>query len=244
MTKNEIQVFSNDQFGQVRTVEQNGKVFFCGKDVAEALGYSNTKDAVSRHCKQKGVVKRDLLTNGGRQRVVFLDEGNLYRLITHSKLPSAEQFESWVFDDVLPTLRKTGTYSVKKANEETRAMLAEARQRNARAREASLYLKLADRVTVDSYKQILIAKSAQTLSGEMLLPLPKAGKATYSAKEIGEMLGVSGKMVGQLANKHGLKTEEFGEMVWDKSPYSAHQCQTFRYYINVVAVLKQLLEVA
>ena len=128
---NQIQVFSNDQFGQVRTVEQNGKVFFCGKDVAEALGYSNTKDAVSRHCKQKGVVKRDLLTNGGRQRVVFLDEGNLYRLITHSKLPSAEQFESWVFDEVLPTLRKTGAYSVKRADDNTRAMLAEARARTA-----------------------------------------------------------------------------------------------------------------
>ena len=241
---NQIQVFSNDQFGQVRTVEQNGKVFFCGKDVAEALGYSNTKDAVSRHCKQKGVVKRDLLTNGGRQRVVFLDEGNLYRLITHSKLPSAEQFESWVFDEVLPTLRKTGAYSVKRADDNTRAMLAEARARNARAREASVYLKLADRVTVDTYKQVLIAKSAQTLSGEMLLPLPVAEKKTYTAAEIGAMLGVSANTVGRLANRHGLKTEAFGEMVWDKSPYSAHQCQTFRYYIEVLPALKRLLEVA
>ena len=241
---NQIQVFSNDQFGQVRTVEQNGKVFFCGKDVAEALGYSNTKDAVSRHCKQKGVVKRDLLTNGGRQRVVFLDEGNLYRLITHSKLPSAEQFESWVFDEVLPTLRKTGAYSVKRADDNTRAMLAEARARNARAREASVYLKLADRVTVDTYKQVLIAKSAQTLSGEMLLPLPVAAKKTYTAAEIGAMLGVSANTVGRLANRHGLKTEAFGEMVWDKSPYSAHQCQTFRYYIEVLPALKRLIEVA
>lgn len=149
-----------------------------------------------------------------------------------------------MFDDVLPTLRKTGSYSVKKANDETRAMLAEARQRNARAREASIYLKLADRVTVDSFKQVLIAKSAQTLSGEILLPLPKAVKATYTAQEIGDMLGVSANTVGRLANKHGLKTEEFGEMVWDKSPYSAHQCQTFRYYIDVVSALKKLLEVA
>lgn len=241
---NQIQVFSNDQFGQVRTVEQNGKVFFCGKDVAEALGYSNTKDAVSRHCKQKGVVKRDLLTNGGKQRVVFIDEGNLYRLITHSKLPSAEQFESWVFDDVLPTLRKTGAYSVKRAGDNTRAMLAEARARNARAREASVYLKLADRVTVDTYKQVLIAKSAQALSGEMLLPLPVAAKKTYTAAEIGAMLGVSANTVGRLANRHGLKTEAFGEMVWDKSPYSAHQCQTFRYYIEVLPALKRLIEVA
>ena len=123
-------------------------------------------------------------------------------------------------------------------------MLAEARARNARAREASVYLKLADRVTVDTYKQVLIAKSAQTLSGEMLLPLPVAAKKTYTAAEIGAMLGVSANTVGRLANRHGLKTEAFGEMVWDKSPYSAHQCQTFRYYIEVLPALKRLIEVA
>ena len=112
---NNVAIFSNSRFGDIRTIDEQGKVYFCGKDIATALGYTNTKDAVSRHCVPKGVVKHDLLTNGGKQRVNFIDEGNLYRLITHSKLPDAEKFESWVFDEVLPTIRKTGTYTVTNA---------------------------------------------------------------------------------------------------------------------------------
>lgn len=108
---NEIKVFENAQFGSVRThTDENGKVTFCGKDVAEALGYTNARKAILDHCKEKGVTKRYTLTNGGKQELSFIDEGNLYRLITHSKLPSAEKFESWVFDEVLPSIRKHGAY--------------------------------------------------------------------------------------------------------------------------------------
>ena len=109
--ENAIQIFNNEQFGAIRTIEENGKVLFCGSDVAKALGYSNTKDALSRHCKEDGVAFHDLIDSMGReQQAKFINEGNVYRLITHSKLPAAEQFEHWVFDEVLPTLRKTGGY--------------------------------------------------------------------------------------------------------------------------------------
>lgn len=83
-------------------------MLFCASDIASALGYTNTRDAISRHC--KGVVKRDTLTNGGKQSMTFIPEGDVYRLITHSKLPEAERFERWVFDEVLPTIRKHGAY--------------------------------------------------------------------------------------------------------------------------------------
>lgn len=86
----------------------NGKPYFVAIDVAKALGYSNPYDAVSRHC--KGVVKHEVLTNGGKQKVNIIPEGDMYRLITHSELPSAERFESWVFDEVLPSIRQTGGY--------------------------------------------------------------------------------------------------------------------------------------
>lgn len=111
-----IQTFTSEKYGQLRTVEVEGVVWFCGIDIAKALGYTNPRDAYKRHCKSKGVVKRYTPTDGGRQEMVYLDEGNVYRLITHSKLPSAERFESWVFDEVLPTIRRTGLYIGKSGN--------------------------------------------------------------------------------------------------------------------------------
>ena len=105
---NNLQVFRNEQFGEVRTIEEDGKILFCGSDCAKALGYSRPGTAIIDHC--KGVLKRDTLTAGGKQAVSFIPEGDLYRLITHSKLPAAEKFESWVFDEVLPSIRKHGGY--------------------------------------------------------------------------------------------------------------------------------------
>lgn len=107
---NALHVFKNSSFGQLRTIEEDGKILFCATDVAKALGYINPRDAISRHC--RGVVKRDTPTQGGIQAIAFIPEGDVYRLITHSKLPGAEKFESWVFDDVLPSLRKDGYYSL------------------------------------------------------------------------------------------------------------------------------------
>ncbi|MCU6706916.1 Uncharacterized phage-encoded protein [uncultured Ruminococcus sp.] len=105
---NTIKTFVNEEFGSVRTIEENGKILFCGSDVAKALGYRRPKDAITAHC--KGAVKRRLLTNGGAQEMKMISEGDVYRLISHSRLPSAEKFESWIFDDVLPTIRRTGGY--------------------------------------------------------------------------------------------------------------------------------------
>ena len=105
---NNLQIFKNTEFGEVRTIEENGKVLFCGSDCAKALGYTNSRKALGDHC--KGVTKRSTLTAGGKQEMSFISEGDLYRLITHSKLPSAEKFESWVFDEVLPSIRKHGGY--------------------------------------------------------------------------------------------------------------------------------------
>ena len=105
---NMVKTFVNEEFGSVRTIEENGKILFCGSDVAKALGYRRPKDAINAHC--KGAVKRRLLTNGGAQEMKMISEGDVYRLISHSRLPSAEKFESWIFDDILPTIRRTGGY--------------------------------------------------------------------------------------------------------------------------------------
>lgn len=105
---NELQIFNSGEFGEIRTIEIDGKPYFVGTDVAKALGYSNPRKAILDHC--KGVTKRDTPTSSGIQSMSYINEGDLYRLIMKSKLPSAEKFESWVMDEVLPTIRKTGSY--------------------------------------------------------------------------------------------------------------------------------------
>lgn len=105
---NKIIPFTSDEFGTIRTIEQDGKAMFCGKDVATALGYANTRKALIDNC--KGVTKRDTPTSSGVQSMSFITEGDLYRLIASLKLPSAQKFESWVFDEVLPSVRRQGAY--------------------------------------------------------------------------------------------------------------------------------------
>lgn len=106
-----LQMFSNPRFGEVRTIEVDGNVLFCGSDIAKALGYANPSKALSDHC--KGVTKRYTLTDGGKQEMSFIPEGDIYRLAARSKLPGADEFESWIFDEVLPSIRKTGGYQAK-----------------------------------------------------------------------------------------------------------------------------------
>lgn len=105
---NELQIFNNPKFGQIRTIVENGKVLFCGSDVAKALGYKNPSKALSDHC--KGITKRYTPTKSGTQEMNFISEGDIYRLAAKSELPGADKFESWIFDDILPSIRKTGGY--------------------------------------------------------------------------------------------------------------------------------------
>lgn len=97
----------------LRVIVENGEPWFCAIDVCKALGYSNTRDALRNHTKNKGVVKHDTPTKGGVQPLAYLNEGNLYRLVMRSKLESAERFQDWVCGEVLPTIRKTGSYGTR-----------------------------------------------------------------------------------------------------------------------------------
>lgn len=117
---NELQVFQNSKFGDLEILTIEGKEWFPAIQVAEILGYSNPRDAVERHTKKRGVVKHDVIDKLGRkQNKKFIDEGNLYRLITRSKLPQADEFEEWVFEDVLPSIRKHGIYATDNVIENT-----------------------------------------------------------------------------------------------------------------------------
>ena len=105
---NELKVFQNSEFGELRVLTIDGKEYFPATQCANILGYAKPADAVKKHC--KGVSKIQTPTNGGIQQLNYISEGDLYRLIVRSKLPSAEKFERWVFDEVIPELRRTGSY--------------------------------------------------------------------------------------------------------------------------------------
>ncbi|HEM5154194.1 TPA: phage antirepressor KilAC domain-containing protein [Streptococcus suis] len=106
----ELQIFKNEQFGEVQLLEINNEPWFVGKEIAEILGYKNSRDALSKHVDEedKGVAKRDTL--GGSQDQVIINESGLYSLILKSKLPQAKQFKRWVTSEVLPAIRKHGGY--------------------------------------------------------------------------------------------------------------------------------------
>ena len=107
-----LQVINHPQFGTLPYIVIDGKEYFAANECAAMLGYTVPKDAISRHC--KGALKRRLPTKGGNQEIKIIPEGDLWRLIIRSKLPQAEQIEKWIMDEVLPSLRKTGSYSMNK----------------------------------------------------------------------------------------------------------------------------------
>ena len=99
---NELKIFDNPKFGSVRTLEKDGEVMFCAKDVAVSLGYKDPNNAIKAHCKRAHKIEAP--TNGGVQRLLFISEGDVYRLIVHSRLPNAEEFEEWILNELIPSI--------------------------------------------------------------------------------------------------------------------------------------------
>jgi prophage antirepressor-like protein len=130
---NEIVEFFEKEGMQIEVLVRDGKEYFPAKEVAEALGYANTRDAILTNCRKEGVVFGDVGVVTGKKadgsdaiqnvKKKYIDEGNLFRLIVKSQLPGAAKFESWVFDEVLPAIRKKGSYSLTESREKINAMI-------------------------------------------------------------------------------------------------------------------------
>lgn len=126
---NEMQVFNNPEFGEVRTIEENGAILFCGSDVAKALGYTNPSKAINDHCRGDLTKRYPIVDALGRtQEAIFIPESDLYRLVFSSKLPTAEKFTDWVTKEVLPSIRKTGGYALPKDYPSALRALADAEE--------------------------------------------------------------------------------------------------------------------
>lgn len=238
---NELKVFENPTFGQVRTVEIDNEPWFVGKDVAEALGYKEAAKAVRERvdAEDKGVSKMD--TPGGKQEVTIINESGLYSLILSSKLPGAKEFKRWVTSEVIPSIRKTGGYTLKPMTA-YQQMMADTRQRNARIQSARILTQLAKQYKGSTYEQVLNAHATKELTGDFLLPLPELREKTYSATEIGKLLGISANKVGLLTNRYDLKTEQYGKWFVDKSRHSNKEVSCFRYFEKVIPIIRDLLE--
>lgn len=125
----------------------------------------------------------------------------------------------------------------------SKQQLVEARLRNAKARQANILLKIANNFSLnDNYKQVLFSYASSIIADKPLIPLPEAEEKTYSAGEIGEMLGISSNKVGRLANEHNLKTKKYGKLFHDKSKYSNKEVETFRYYESIIPMLRKILQ--
>ena len=107
-----IQIFTSDIFGEIRTCQVNNQIMFVGKDVAQALGYSNTRDALNKHVDAEDKLESQIATSGQRRTTIIINESGLYSLILSSKLPQARAFKRWVTSEVLPSIRKTGRYEL------------------------------------------------------------------------------------------------------------------------------------
>ena len=234
---NELQVFNSSEFGNVRVVQVDGEPWFVAADVCRALEISNSRDAVARlDDDEKGVGSTDTL--GGKQGMQIINEPGLYTLVLGSRKPEAKAFKRWVTHEVLPTIRKTGSYKTpKQSSDREKAML-----KNAQARSAKLWLEIAKNTGIQTYKDVCNAYAAKELAGEDVLPLPKVQEKSYSATDIGKMLGVSKAKIGALANKNNMKCDEYGSWFHDKSPYSGKEVEAFRYNSKAIEKFRSLLK--
>lgn len=242
---NELQIFRNEKFGEVRTIEENGKMWFVGKDVADILGYTNSPKAIRDHVDDEDKLTERIVLSGQNREVIFINESGLYALIFGSKLKTAKEFKHWVTSEILPSIRKHGAYVAPQNGNQTAHMkeaLAEAKLNNSRARVSSMWLKISEKIPVQEYKQICASYASAALAGKEVIPLPEVTGILYTAEEVGKILGISGQKVGRIANQNHLKTEEYGKRVWDKAKYSAKQVESFRYNDKAVSEIKKYLD--
>lgn len=244
---------SDEQTVSVDAAKYNGKPVFLAVEMARSLGYADPHKALKQHCKSLINLNSGESSESGfgsRPRgVILVGQADMFRLIMRSSLPSAERVQDWVCEDVLPTLMETGTYNIVKEKTSSglpEYLLAKAKQLQAQALEKNIasareLMSMFPRLG-DAANQVIVATLVNPLIGREIVPLPVLEERFYTAKEVADQIeGTSANKIGRLANKHNLKTEEFGKFFLDKSKYSDKQVHAFRYNANGVEALRHLI---
>lgn len=248
---NELKLIKSDYFGNVECdfYGKGQEVYMTSEQLGECLGYSHARESVNKivskndYLRNKEFSTEVILTSveGGRnverKQRIFTEDG-IYEVTMLAKTEKAKEFRSWV-RTVLKALRSGKAKLV--GMTEYQQMMAETRRRNARVQSARILTQLAKQYHGTTYEQVLNAHATKELTGEYLLPLPKLSEKTYSAEDIGSLLGVSANMVGRIANANGLKSKEYGAWFNDKAKGHNKEVQCFRYYESAIPVLRELL---
>lgn len=220
-----VKTFQNERFGAVRVVECNGEPWFVASDVCRALGIDRTQTRRLDE-DEKGVYSAQ--TPGGQQEIGIVNEPGLYTLVLGSRKPEAKAFKRWITHEVIPSIRKTGSYSVPQAETaadvRAKAMLLNAKSRMLAAASKAVSNFNLSPVALETLGLTMIEEYAGVKTGYR----PPVEK-TYTATELGQMLGVSANMIGRIAKEHGLKTEQYGITVLDRGRNSDKQVPCFRY---------------
>lgn len=235
---NELQVFENPAFGQVRTVTKDGEPWFVAADVCRALEHSNVTVALDR-LDDDEKAKFNLGLRGGDTGCV--NEPGLYSLVLGSRKPEAKNFKRWITHEVIPSIRKTGSYSIQEP--ETPAQLrAKAMMINAKTRLFNAAMKAVDRFQMSPVAlEALGIPMIEEFTGVKTGYRPRI-ETTYSATELGAEFGVSANKIGRIAKDNGLKTDEYGITVLDKSRSSDKLVPCFRYNSKGRERLAELLK--
>ena len=200
----ELQVFSNAEFGSVRSIMINNEPFFVGKDVAEILGYSRTADAIKVHVDKEDKGVCEMQTPGGVQNVTIINESGLYSLILSSKMPNAKKFKRWVTSEVLPAIRKHGVFAVDTMLNDPDAMIA-ALQAYKEERQRRLLLESENAVQ----KQQLLEMKPKVSYYDVVINSPDLISITEIAKDY----GWSAKHMNGYLHSKGIQYKQ-GDRIW------------------------------
>ena len=206
----EVQLFQKENLGQVRIIGDKEKPLFCLKDVCEILEHTTpakVKDSIIKEFGDDLNQIHPIVDNLGRtQKATFITEPQLYFILMRSDKPKAKPFRQWVVNEVLPTIRKTGSYSIQKPVSQFTELSEKDKLYKAQLLKefSDLYRNKCD----GRYSQILDSYAVKELTGEHILPLPERTEHYYTAEEAGKILGISANRIGRIANLNNLKNEK------------------------------------
>lgn len=244
----ELQLIKSAKFGDVQAdiYSRDTEPYMTTEQLGACLGFANGRKGIDNIIKRNPDLKKREFsvtlkmraTDGKQYNTRLFTEDGIYEITMLAKTEKAKEFRAWV-RKLLKSLRKGDTKLVSMTDYQK--LMMQTRAENAKIRKAQILTRLANQYD-GTYKQVLNAHATKELTGEYLLPLPQLPDKTYSASELGAMLGVSANKIGTLANRHNLKTEQYGSWFNDKAKHCNKEVQSFRYYPSVIPILQGLLK--